>query len=64
MRYFDTSFLVPLVIPEATSESVHSRFQRFSTDDLAVSDWNRVEFASMLAREVRMGNLNSYGAGS
>ncbi len=61
MRYFDASFLVPLVIPEATSESVHSRFQRFSTDDLAVSDWTRVEFASMLAREVRPMETGSPG---
>lgn len=62
MRYFDTSFLVPLVISEVTSESVHSCFRGFSTGDLAVSDWTRVEFASMLAREVRMGNMNPVAA--
>ena len=62
MRYFDTSFLVPLVIPEATSESVIACFQGFSTDDFAVSDWTRVELASMLAREVRMGDLNPAAA--
>ncbi len=62
MRYFDTSFLVPLIIPEATSDSVYSCVRNFSTDNFAVSDWTRVEFASMLAREVRMGALNSNAA--
>jgi len=28
-------------------------------DDLAVSHWTRVEFASLLAREVRMGGLDA-----
>lgn len=62
MRYFDTSFLAPLILPEATSDSVHSRFRSFSTDELAVSDWTRVEIASLLARDVRMGRLDADSA--
>lgn len=62
MRYFDTSFLVPLILPEVTSDSVYSCFRSFSTDELAVSDWTRVEIASLLARDVRMGSLDADSA--
>ena len=58
MRYFDTSFLVPLILPEATSEHVSGFLEALEGDDLAVSHWTRVEFASLLAREVRMGGLD------
>lgn len=59
MRYFDTSFLVPLILPEATSEQVSGFFETLQGADPAVSHWTRVEFASLLAREVRMGGLDS-----
>lgn len=62
MRYFDTSFLVPLVLPEATSEPITGFFEALPPDDLAVSHWTRVEFASLLAREVRMGGLDPLAA--
>lgn len=62
MRYFDTSFLVPLILPEATSELIAGFFEDMPADDLAVSHWTRVEFASMLAREVRMGGLDASAA--
>ena len=58
MRYFDTSFLAPLILPEATSESIAGFFRALPPSDLAVSHWTRVEFASLLAREVRMGGLD------
>jgi len=58
MRYFDTSFLVPLILPEATSDPVASFLEGLPPTELAVSQWTRVEFASLLAREVRMGGLN------
>ena len=67
MRYFDTSFLVPLILPEATSEPIASFLEALPADDLAVSHWTRVEFASLLAREVRMGSLDpasAHAAGS
>ena len=62
MRCFDTSFLVPLILPEATSEAIAAFFENLPADDLAVSNWTRVEFASLLAREVRMGNLDAAAA--
>ena len=62
MRYFDTSFPVPLILPEDTSESIAAFLERLSGEDLAVSHWTRVEFASLLARKVRMGDLNSTAA--
>ena len=62
MRYFDTRFLVPLILPEATSEPITGFFEGLPTDALAVSHWTRVEFASLLAREVRMGGLEAAAA--
>ena len=62
MRYFDTSFLVPLILPEATSEPIAGFFETLPADDLVVSHWTRVEFASLLAREARMGNLDASAA--
>lgn len=59
MRYFDTSFLVPLILLESTSETIGAFFVALLAEELAVSDWTRVEFASMLAREVRMGGLQT-----
>ena len=59
MRYFDTSFLVPLILPEATSEPIAGFFDGLPVDDLATGHWTRVEFASLLAREVRMGGLDA-----
>lgn len=64
MRYFDTSFLVPLILVESTSESIRTFFTEAIADDLAVSDWTLVEFASMLAREVRVGGLQADAAQS
>jgi predicted nucleic acid-binding protein len=57
MLYFDTSFLVPMVLAESTSEKVERFLDRQSPGELAVSYWTRLEFASLLAREVRMGEL-------
>ena len=62
MRYFDTSFLVPLILPEAASDPIAGFLEHLTAEDLAVSQWTRVEFASMLSREVRMGNLDSAAA--
>lgn len=59
MHYFDTSFLVPLILPEATSEPVARFLADLPVGELAVSHWTRVEFSSLLAREVRMGGLSA-----
>jgi len=58
MHYFDTSFLVPLILPEATSDPIARFFADLAGEELAVSHWMRVEFSSFLAREVRMGSLS------
>lgn len=57
MRYFDTSFLVPLILPESTSDRVAAFVGGLPSGDLAVSQWTRVELSSLLARKVRIGDL-------
>lgn len=62
MLYFDTSFLVPLIREEATSAKVERFVARLPAGELAVSHWTRVEFASLLARNVRTGDLTGEAA--
>ncbi len=62
MRYFDTSFLAPLILREATSERIAEFTEDLPGGDLVVSHWTRVEFASLLAREVRIGGLGAAAA--
>ncbi len=57
MLYLETSFLAPLILEEATSEDVEAFFLDLSPGQLQISHWTRVEFASLVAREVRMGGL-------
>jgi uncharacterized protein len=64
MLYFDTSFLVPLILPEKTSEQIEAFFHHLPADQtLVASQWTRVEFASVLSRLVRMGELSKETAG-
>jgi predicted nucleic acid-binding protein len=60
--YLDTSFLVPLFLPEPTSDKIERFLSRKRSAPLAVSHWTRVEFSSALAREVRMGSLRRKAA--
>lgn len=62
MLYFDTSFLVPLVRPEASSPAISAFFRRVNPAGLAVSQWTAVEFFSVMAREVRTGAMTSDAA--
>lgn len=62
MLYFDTSFLAPLFLPESTSDKVTAFFRRLPVGKLASSQWTRVEFSSLIARKVRMGELNAEAA--
>jgi predicted nucleic acid-binding protein len=59
MFYFDTSFLVPLFLPEATSTAIEAFIRGLPVGQLAISHWTRVEFSSLLAREVRMGKMGA-----
>jgi uncharacterized protein len=60
--YFDTSFLAPLIFPEATSGKVAALVSRLPAEEFTVSHWTRVEFSSLIAREVRMGGLDVQAA--
>lgn len=62
MLYFDTSFLAPLILQEPTSARVEQFFAGLPAGELAISHWTRVEFSSLLAREVRMGGLRGQAA--
>jgi uncharacterized protein len=56
--YFDTSILIPLLLPEETSDRIELFFQNLPANaDLIISQWARVEFVSVLSRLVRMGEL-------
>jgi predicted nucleic acid-binding protein len=57
MLYFDTSFLAPLILEEAASAKIEAFFAKLPVGELYVSHWTRVEFASLIAREVRMGGF-------
>lgn len=62
MLYFDTSFLTPLILPEKTSERIAAFFRGLASEDLTISHWTRVEFSSLIAREVRMDGLGARDA--
>ncbi|MHB0991059.1 MAG: type II toxin-antitoxin system VapC family toxin [Burkholderiales bacterium] len=63
MLYLDTSFIAPLVLNEATSAEIETFVIRQPAGILAVSQWTRIEFASLVAREVRMKNFTPQIAG-
>jgi hypothetical protein len=49
MVYLDTSFVAPLLLPEATSDEVEGYLQNFPAGELATSAWTKVEFSSLVA---------------
>jgi len=57
MIYCDTSMVAPLVLHEAASDAVESFVQRLPPGEMAVSHWVCVEFASLIARRVRLKEL-------
>ncbi|HKM65275.1 MAG TPA: type II toxin-antitoxin system VapC family toxin [Acidisphaera sp.] len=62
MLYFDTSFLVPVILPEATSDKVVAFLSGLRSEECTVSHWTSVEFSSVIAREVRIGGLDRRAA--
>ena len=62
MLYFDTSFLTPLILPEATSDKIAAFVRRLPAEEFTVSHWTRVEFSSLIAREARIGGLDAQAA--
>ena len=59
MIYVDTSFLAPLYIEEATSNQVEAYLRSQPPRQASISEWTQVEFASLISRRVRMGELES-----
>lgn len=57
MFYFDTSFLAPLILEEASSKKVEAFVAKLPVGQLYVSLGTGLEFASLIAREVRVGGL-------
>lgn len=62
MHYFDTSFLAPLILEEATSGKIENFFAKLPVGQIYISHWTSVEFSSLIAREVRMGALSEQDA--
>ncbi|HWJ72108.1 MAG TPA: type II toxin-antitoxin system VapC family toxin [Kaistia sp.] len=62
MVYFDTSFLVPLVLPEETSGDIVAFMIAFGERAATTSHWTGVEFASLIARQVRMQRIDANAA--
>ena len=54
MYYLDTSFIAPAFIREAASTQVIDWLKKTPADSLYASLWVKTEFASLLARRVRM----------
>jgi uncharacterized protein len=61
--YLDTSFLVPIVVDEAGSESAR-RWWRNSDSDSVVADLARLEFSAVVSRWMRMGSVTERDARS
>jgi len=57
--YLDTSFIVPMFIQEATSAAVVTKLQAVSAEELTINLWTKAEFASVLARRVRMQEMTA-----
>ncbi len=62
MLYLDTSFVAPLVLNEVVSPQVEAFLAKHPAGSLAVSQWTRVEFCSLVAREVRMKHFSTQTA--
>jgi predicted nucleic acid-binding protein len=62
MLYLDTSFVAPLVLNESVSARVEAFLAKQEAGSLAVSQWTRVEFCSLVAREVRMRHFSAQTA--
>jgi predicted nucleic acid-binding protein len=62
MLYFDTSFIVPLFLPEATSSEIERFFGSRRSEQIAISQWTCVEFSSALALAVRTKRVDAHSA--
>lgn len=60
--YLDTSFVAPLVLNEEVSPQIEAFLAKHPAGSLAVSQWTRVEFSSLVARAVRMKRFSPHMA--
>ncbi|MDM8565069.1 type II toxin-antitoxin system VapC family toxin [Candidatus Halobeggiatoa sp. HSG11] len=60
MIYLDTSFIVPRYVEEESSQFVEQFL--LTCNEIAISYWTYVEFNSMLARRIRMDDLDENSA--
>lgn len=58
MVYLDTSFIAPFYIEESTSQQIEQFLLQLGIDEIAISYWTYVEFSSLVARRLRMGEIN------
>jgi predicted nucleic acid-binding protein len=58
MIYLDTSFLTPLFREEPVSKHIEKYLAAQPPGALAISQWTRVEFTSVIARDVRMKTID------
>ena len=59
--YFDTSFLVALIVEDPHSDRANA-FLRDQQPEIGVSDFAATEFAAVIARQVRMGMTKAEAA--
>ena len=59
MPYLDTSFIAPLFIAEDTSKAVEAYLLTLPAETLTTGAWTKVEFASLVSRRQRMGELTA-----
>jgi uncharacterized protein len=57
MVYLDTSAIVPLFVHEATSDAVRKTIAGLPPEELAISEWTKTEFVSVIGVRVRTGGL-------
>lgn len=62
MIYLDTSFIAPLVIAEDSSAVAEAMILKVKSGELATSLWTQIEFGSLVARKLRMGELSAADA--
>lgn len=59
MVYLETSFIVPLILPDDSSIDIERFLHSLPTGSLLASHWSRVEFVSLLGHLNRAGEMNS-----
>ena len=59
MVYLETSFIVPLVLPDDSSSDIERFLQSRPNGSLLVNHWSRVEFAILLGHLNRATEMNS-----